>query len=71
MDCDGGECLLRVIVGGCELSVSLNRTPAEVTASRRGQIHCALIQLNTPHFTATNSFAGTHRCMLGPRGLSE
>lgn len=71
----GGECLQQVIVGPHRerrgICISLNRTPAGVALSHWGQINRAIIRLNTPHFTASCSFAVKHCCTLRPQGMSD
>lgn len=47
--------------------LSSNETPAGFSESRCHQIKRGLITLNTPHFTASHSFAAKHCCGLGAR----
>lgn len=71
----GGECLHQVIVGPHRerrgICISLNRTPAGVALSHWGQINRAIIRLNTPHFTASCSFAVKHCCTWGLRACQS
>lgn len=53
------------------ICISLNRTPAGVALSHWGQINRAIMRLNTPHFTASCSFAVKHCCTLRPQGMSD